>query len=127
MASQSSADPLIVHILQQLIEACEMIIIWNEHISDANQYPESPSGMEKMAATCMLIEAIGEGIKKIERINPEFLVQQSPTTQWIQIIGLRNHIAHGYFNLDADIIFDIAKNEIPALKETLNNIFQKIK
>lgn len=37
-------------------------------------------------------------------------------------MGLRNHIAHGYFNLDADIIFDVAVNEIPALKtEFLKN------
>ena len=29
---------------------------------------------------------------------------------------LRNHIAHGYFNLDAEIIYDVAVNEIPGLK-----------
>lgn len=29
-----------------------------------------------MAATCMLIEAIGEGVKKIEKISPDFLIEK---------------------------------------------------
>ena len=70
----------------------------------------------------MMIEAIGEGVKKIDKLAPGFLAEQSPNTQWRQIMGLRDHIAHGYFNLDADIIFDVAKNEIPDLKETLSAI-----
>lgn len=75
-----------------------------------------------MAASCMMIESIGEGVKKIERIAPGLLSSISPSTQWKQIMGLRDHIAHGYFNLDAEIIFDVAKIEIPALKKTLIQI-----
>ena len=70
----------------------------------------------------MLIEAIGEGVKKIDKMAPGFLDEKSPATQWKQIMGLRDHIAHGYFNLDADIIFDVVKNEIPVLKDTLEEI-----
>ena len=70
----------------------------------------------------MLMEAIGEGVKKINKIVPGLLSEKSPETQWKQIMGLRDHIAHGYFNLDAEIIFDVVKNEIPVLKDTLNRI-----
>ena len=126
MELQSSQINLLSHIIGQMIEACDMIMIWNENISEANEYPTSPAGMEKMAASCMLIEAIGEGVKKIDKIIPGFLAQKSPETQWKQIMGLRDHIAHGYFNLDADIIFDVVKNEIPALKEILKKIKKDI-
>ena len=81
-----------------------------------------------MAATCMLIESIGEGIKKIDRLAPEYLKSQAPETPWKEIKGLRDHIAHGYFNLDADIIFDVAMNEIPQLRPILielKSILQK--
>ncbi|MDE6270097.1 MAG: DUF86 domain-containing protein [Muribaculaceae bacterium] len=37
-------------------------------------------------------------------------------------MGLRNHIAHGYFNIDADIIFDVVKTEIPTLQKTLEEL-----
>ena len=122
MESQSSKTNLISHILGQMIESCNLIMAWNVSIRDANDYPTSPMGMEKMAASCMLIETIGEGVKKIDKIAPGFLVEKSPETQWKQIMGLRDHIAHGYFNLDADIIFDVVKNEIPPLKDILKKI-----
>jgi uncharacterized protein with HEPN domain len=82
--------------------------------------------MQKMAATCMLIESIGEGLKKIDRTIPDFLQNNAPDVPWHEIKGLRDHIAHGYFNLDADIIFDVAINEIPTLRERLINISESI-
>jgi uncharacterized protein with HEPN domain len=66
---------------------------WNTSVNQVNDYLSSPEGMQKMAAV-----------------------------PWRDIKGLRNHIAHGYFNLDADIIFDVAKNEIPSLKNRLMSI-----
>lgn len=72
-----------------------------------------------MAASCMLIESIGEGVKKIDRLASGLLYDKFPNTQWKEIMGLRDHIAHGYFNIDADIIFDVVKTEIPTLKDTL--------
>ena len=70
----------------------------------------------------MLIESIGEGVKKIDRLTQGLIYQKFPDTQWKEIMGLRDHIAHGYFNLDADIIFDVVKNEIPFLQTTLKEL-----
>lgn len=75
-----------------------------------------------MAASCMLIESIGEGIKKIDRLAPGFLETESPDTPWREIKGLRDHVAHGYFDLDADIIFNVVKEEIPLLRVTIKMI-----
>lgn len=55
---------LITHIISQMIEACGLITSWNEKISSSDDYLTSPEGMQKMAASCMLIESIGEGVKK---------------------------------------------------------------
>ena len=114
--------PLINHIISQLIEACELITSWNEKVKSSDDYLTSPEGMQKMAASCMLIESIGEGVKKIDRLAPGFLYDRFPNTQWKEIMGLRDHIAHGYFNLDSDIIFDVVKTEIPSLQSTLSDM-----
>ena len=120
MESLSSNDKnLVRHIICQMIDACGLITVWNEGVSDTNDYLTSPEGMQKMAASCMLIESIGEGVKKIERLASGFLFRKCPGTPWNSIMGLRNHIAHGYFNLDADIIFDVVIHEIPNLNESL--------
>lgn len=113
--------PLITHILGQMIEACELITLWNVKITSSDDYLTSPEGVQTMAASCMLIESIGEGVKKIDRLTKGLLYDKFPNTQWKEIMGLRDHIAHGYFNIDADIIFDVAKTEIPSLKETLSD------
>lgn len=123
MASQYSHNlPLINHIISQMIEACGMIISWNEKVLSSNDYLTSPDGVQKMAASCMLIESIGEGVKKIDRLTQGLLYDKFPNTQWKEIMGLRDHIAHGYFNLDADIIFDVVKTEIPSLQNTLTEL-----
>lgn len=35
---------------------------------------------------------------------------------------MRNHIAHGYFELDADIVFEAVKNDIPPLQEIISKV-----
>lgn len=111
-----SEKDIAAHTLEQLAEACAHIIEWNTGTVCADDYLKSSAGMQKMAASCMLIESIGEGVKKLEKLMPGFLQENAPDVPWKNIKGLRDHIAHGYFNLDADIIFDVAVNEIPALK-----------
>lgn len=111
--------PLINHIVSQMVEACELIVSWNENVTSSDDYLTSPEGMQKLAASCMLIESIGEVVKKIDRLTQGLLYDKFPNTQWKEIMGLRDHIAHGYFNIDSDIIFDVVKTEIPSLKDTL--------
>lgn len=117
MASQYSNNAIIAgNLLGQLAQACNYIISWNENVSSEDFYLSSPNGMEKLAANCMLLESIGEGVKKLERLIPGFLSENKPDIPWKLIMGLRDHIAHGYFEIDASIIFDVTINEIPKLK-----------
>lgn len=117
---------IVRHTLCQLKDACGLIIEWNKNIHNINDYLCSPSGMQTMAASCMLIESIGEGIKKIDKHLPVFLNKEAPDIPWKEIKGLRDHIAHGYFNLDAEIILDVALNEIKPLKATFEKLIEII-
>ncbi len=38
-----------------------------------------------------------------------------PKIPWTDVIGMRNHIAHGYFDIDGDIVFDVVKNNLDDL------------
>ncbi|MDE6266406.1 MAG: DUF86 domain-containing protein [Muribaculaceae bacterium] len=110
-----------------MIEACGLISTWNKKVGKSDDYLISPDGMQKMAASCMLIESIGEGVKKIDRLTDGLLYAKFPNTRWREIMGLRNHIAHGYFNIDADIIFDVVKTEIPTLQNTLIELRTRVR
>lgn len=100
------------------------LIEWNGGVDSADDYYVSPTGMQLLAANCTLITAIGEGINRINRVLPGFLHDKFPAIPWRAIIGMRNHIAHGYFELDADLVFEAVKNDIPelsvAIREAIN-------
>ena len=93
---------------------------WNACVRSSEDYYDSPEGMKNLAASCMLIESIGESIKQLDRMTESKLLCKRPEIPWIDIIGIRNHIAHGYFDIDGDIIFDVVKNDLDPLLAAIN-------
>ena len=75
----------------------------------------SPAGMERLESTCMLLIAIGESIKGIDKITSKELLPQYPGVDWKGAMGIRDIIAHHYFELDAEVVFNVVKNEFPNL------------
>ena len=58
-----------------------------------------------------LIQTIGEAAS---RVTLE-MRDRHPEIPWKQIIGMRNRIVHDYMNIDADIVWEVATRNIPAL------------
>ena len=56
----------IKYTLEQINTAINQLKEWNEDVKDADEYYISSSGMQKLAASSMLIEAIGEGIRRVD-------------------------------------------------------------
>lgn len=65
------------------------------------------------AAVERKLEVIGEAFTKLEDIAPE-IARRFPELR--KIVGLRNRIIHGYDSVDDEIIWDVAKNKLPALR-----------
>ena len=78
-----------------------------------------------LAASCMLIEAIGEGVKQIDRLTQSRLLIERPEIPWQDVIGIRNHIAHGYFDIDGDIVLDVIKNNLDDLLAAIEYFIAK--
>ena len=110
-----SAKRRAYHTLLSIEETLVQLIEWNKHVESAEDFACSQSGMQLLAANAMLISAIGEGINNINSKLPDFLKTEFPEIPWHEIIGMRNHIAYGYFDLNADMVYDAIKNDIPTL------------
>lgn len=91
-----------------------------------DDYTHSQQGMQLLAASCMMLESLGEGAKKVDRLLPGMLSSCAPDIPWRMVMGLRDHIAHGYFNLDAEIIYDVVTNEVPVVKDNLNKVISSL-
>lgn len=113
--------------LESVDKVIDDLISWNKNVSSVEDYYSTQTGMQLLAANCTLITAIGEGINRVNRLLPDFLSSQFPEIPWKAIVGMRNHIAHGYFELDADLVFDAVKEEIPALKDAILRAIRRLK
>ena len=111
---------IVISTIDQLSTAINQIIDWNTTINNSDDYLSSTDGMKTLAATSMLIEAIGEGIKKIDLKTNGSLLSLRQDIPWQDIKGMRNHIAHGYFDIDSDLIFDVVENDLIPLKNALS-------
>ena len=111
--------------LLQIKKAIEQLQDWNKDIQNVDDYYSTPDGMKNLAASCMLIEAIGEGVKQIDKLTQSRLLDERPEIPWQDVIGIRNHIAHGYFDIDGDIVLDVIKNNLDELLVTINYFITK--
>lgn len=66
----------------------------------------------------MRLLILGEAAKQI----PNDLKARYPEVEWKQIAGLRDVIAHSYYRVSAGVIWDAARNRVPALRDTLARI-----
>ena len=106
--------------LRQIQEAIHNLELWNESLTDVNELLTSPAGMKTLAADCMMIEAIGEGIKRIDERTNQRLLPTRPEIPWKAVKGMRDRIAHGYFDINTDFVWDVVKNDLPALRDAIN-------
>ena len=113
--------------LCQVQEAIGNLMTWNQGINDMNDLLLSPDGMQDLAGNCMTIMAIGEGFRKIDKISDGKLLPLRPEIPWHQVFGLRNRIAHGYFDIDVDIISEVINEDLQPLLDATNFFIDFIK
>lgn len=79
-----------------------------------------------MDAICMILIAVGEEFKNIDRKSEGKLLSRYPNVRWRGAMGMRDVLAHGYFQVNAEQLFDICRNDIPALIETVKTMIKDI-
>jgi uncharacterized protein with HEPN domain len=73
-----------------------------------------------------LLVAAGEELKNIDRKTEGKLLSRYPGVDWRGAIGARDIIAHAYFQVNAEQLFDICKNDIPELIATVKTMIKDI-
>jgi len=66
------------------------------------------------------LEIIGEAAKNI----PMETREEYSDIEWKKIAGLRDILAHEYFGIDIQILWDIVKNKLPELKTKVSHILK---
>lgn len=66
------------------------------------------------------LQIIGEAARAL----PEDVRVLAPEIEWSKIIGMRNVLVHGYFEIDTEIVWEAASRDAPALKPYLERLLQ---
>lgn len=69
-------------------------------------------------AVIMSLIIIGEAATKIMDGYAEFTVAH-PEVPWRSMRGMRNRIAHGYFDINLDVVWETVRTALPALLQQL--------
>lgn len=114
-------------ILEDILSAIEKVEERTKNINTIDDFLCSSSGMVLLDATCMLLIAIGESLKNLDKTTDGLLLPTYPSIPWKNVKGLRDIIAHHYFDVDASQILWIIKNEISPLKQAICFFIEELK
>ncbi len=91
-------------------------------ISSPSDFTNTDSGVDRMDSICMILVAVGEEFKALDRKTEGKLLSRYPAINWRGVIGVRDFLAHGYFHIDPDLLFAICRDNVPSLIETVRKM-----
>jgi uncharacterized protein with HEPN domain len=83
--------------------------------------------MDRMDAICMILIATGEEFKNIDRKTEGTLFNRYPGIDWRGAMGVRDVMAHGYFQVNVLQLFGICRDDIPRVIETMRTMIRDLK
>ena len=109
MSKRSDAD-----IIQDIKECIVRIISYTKNM----EFGVFANDFKTQDAVIRNVEIIGEAVK----ILSNNLKSNYSDIPWSDIAGTRDKLIHDYFGVNIDIVWSIAKDEIPKLEQQLENI-----
>jgi len=66
------------------------------------------------------LEIVGEAAKKV----PEDFRAQHPLVEWRAMAGMRDRLIHDYFGVDFELVWDVVRGHVPALRAQISAILE---
>ena len=98
------------------------------HIDFAEEFVEGMSfndfqnDNKTILALTRALEIIGEATKKI----PPSLRDQYPEIVWQEVTGMRDKLAHDYFGVELNIVWNTTREDLPQLKPVVQSMLNRL-
>jgi uncharacterized protein with HEPN domain len=101
------------HIQQAATDACGFVegLVKDDFLKDKRT----------QQAVIMNLIIIGEAATKVMDGHADF-IQAHPEVPWRSMRGMRNRIAHGYFDINLDVVWDTVQTALPELLNQLSTV-----
>ena len=101
------------------LEAIAKVFRYSQNYKNADDFYENQRDFD---AAMMNFIIIGE---MVARLSDEF-IEKFNQIEWHKIRGFRNIVAHNYFGIDAEEVWDIIHLHLPKLRNDLKEILKQI-
>ena len=112
--------------LQQIEESLNRIQRRSSKIRSPEDFTANDDNLDKLDAIAMMLIAIGESFRKIDIETDGQWLAEYPEVDWRGVIGIRNVLAHDYFDIDAEEIYKICRRDVPQLLNTVQRMLRSI-
>lgn len=103
--------------LDHMLEAAQLACSYVEGMNKVDYLADKRT----QQATILNIVVIGEAATKLLKDYPDF-IEQHPDVPGRNMKGMRNRIAHGYFDINLDVVWETIQTALPALPELLDRL-----
>jgi uncharacterized protein with HEPN domain len=100
--------------LDDIVEYSDRALRYTEGLT----YEQFVASDQTYDATVRCLEVIGEAAKNV----PDQVRRHAPSVPWAQIAGFRNRLAHGYFILNNELVWDVIQQHLPPLRTTADRL-----
>jgi uncharacterized protein with HEPN domain len=113
---------LLVDKLEMVTDATKRIQRRFNGITSPEDFTASDENLDKLDGIAMMLIAIGEVFKKIDKMTGGTFLTQYPVIDWSGVKGIRDVLSHDYFYIDGEEIYGICNKDIPLLSETVKKM-----
>jgi uncharacterized protein with HEPN domain len=119
----SKADILrIPDYLEHIVEAIKRIQLYVEDMDEVAFL----SDQKTQDAVIRNFEIIGEAAHNIEQFHSEF-ADAHPEIPWTVVYAMRNRVAHGYFKVDLEAVWNTIHTDLPELNAQIEQLLDNIR
>ncbi|MFO1245838.1 MAG: DUF86 domain-containing protein [Ramlibacter sp.] len=101
----------VAHMRLAAADACAFV--------DGMSKPDFLADKRTQQAVIMSLIVLGEAATKVMDRYPDFALRHS-SIAWRSMRGMRNRIAHGYFEIDLEVVWETVQTALPALRLQLD-------
>ena len=104
--------------LEDILRAAQSI---EEYLLGVHSFDNFCADKMRVDAVLRNLEIVGEASKRV----PSEIKEKYPAVEWRKIAGLRDIVAHKYFGVDLEIVWDVVQNRFPSLRALISQILEE--
>ena len=105
----------LIHIRQAATDACTFV--------EGQRKDDFLADKRTQQAVILSLLIIGEAATKLLQDSSDFL-SKHPEVPWSSMKGMRNRLAHGYFDINLEVVWETVSHALPSLLEKMPAVME---